>query len=263
MATLRVASYNVRGLKDDRAALGEVIRELAPDVLFVQEAPRRFRWRQGCAELARRGGMFYASGGLPGLGNLILVSLRVRVHEAWGLRFPLTPGRHMRGAALARCSLGRGRFLAVGTHLSTDDAERPAQAALLAAMLRDLESGVDRADRGGVWGADGGGGAGGSGRVDRGRAGELGGSGGAVAVLFGGDLNETDAGAAWRTLAAGRTDIGRADPAFTFSVASPRRRIDALFVPSGMPVAGYRVVDTPAVRRASDHFPICAEVTFL
>ncbi|MBA3488511.1 MAG: endonuclease, partial [Longispora sp.] len=78
MSTVRVASYNVRGMKDDRDALGEVIRDIAPDVLFVQEAPRRFRWRQSCAELARRAGMFYAAGGLPGLGNLILVSLRVQ-----------------------------------------------------------------------------------------------------------------------------------------------------------------------------------------
>ncbi|WP_412542147.1 endonuclease/exonuclease/phosphatase family protein [Longispora sp. K20-0274] len=221
MPKLRVVSYNVRGLKDDRAALGEVIRELAPDVLFAQEAPRRFRWRQKCAELARSGGMIYAAGGLPGLGNAILVSMRVDVEEAWGLRYPLTPGRHLRGAAFARCSVGRVPFLAVGTHLATDDTERPSQAALLAATIR-----------------------------------EAGGT-----TIFGGDINETEGGSAWRTLADNRTDAGATDPTPTFSVTSPRRRIDALFADPECEVTGYQVVDTPAVRRASDHFPIYAEIT--
>ncbi|MEV6525384.1 endonuclease/exonuclease/phosphatase family protein [Longispora sp. NPDC051575] len=220
MPKLRVVSYNVRGLKDDRAALGEVIRELAPDVLFAQEAPRRFRWRQRCAELARWGGMIYASGGLPGLGNAILVSMRVDVEEAWGLRYPLTPGRHLRGAAFARCSVGRVPFLAVGSHLATDDHERPAQAALLASTIR-----------------------------------EAGGT-----AIFGGDINETEGGSAWRTLADGRIDAGVGDQTPTFSINNPQRRIDALFADESCRVSGYRVVDTPAVRRASDHFPIYAEV---
>lgn len=227
MTTLRVASYNVRGMKDDRAALGEVIRELNPDLLFVQEAPRRFRWRQRCAELARIGGLVYASGGLPGLGNLILVSLRVRVHHSWGLRYPLTPGRHMRGAALAQCSVGQTAFLAVGTHLATDNAERPAQAAVLAQSLR-----AATAESGGL------------------------------PVFLGADLNETEGGMAWQTLSAGQVDVGAGNTQPTFSVTNPHRRIDALFVHPSCHVSDYRVVDTPAARRASDHFPICAEITW-
>ena len=43
---LRVVWYNVHGLRDDAAALAGVVREAAPDVVIVQEAPRRFRWRQ-------------------------------------------------------------------------------------------------------------------------------------------------------------------------------------------------------------------------
>ena len=71
-------------------------------MVIVQEAPRRFRWRHKCAALADDFGMVVAAGGLPSLGNLLLVSLRVRVHETWCLRYPLTPGRHLRGAAFAR-----------------------------------------------------------------------------------------------------------------------------------------------------------------
>ena len=132
---LRVVSYNVHGLRDDRAALTGLVRELAPDVLVVQEAPRRFRWRHKCAELASDVGLVVAAGGLPSLGNLLLVSLRVAVRETWCLRFPLTPGRHLRGAAFARGSVRGATFTVSGSHLATDPAERPAQAALWKAEL--------------------------------------------------------------------------------------------------------------------------------
>ncbi|MFC7643570.1 endonuclease/exonuclease/phosphatase family protein [Streptosporangium lutulentum] len=36
---IRVASYNVRSMRDDTAALGRVITGLRADVLCVQEAP--------------------------------------------------------------------------------------------------------------------------------------------------------------------------------------------------------------------------------
>ncbi len=104
---IRVLSYNVHGLGDDRGALAAVVRTIAPDVVFVQEAPRRFRWRTRCADMAHAFDLVYAAGGLPSLGNVILTNQRVRVHDTWCLRYPLTPGRHMRGAAFATCSVGR------------------------------------------------------------------------------------------------------------------------------------------------------------
>ena len=157
---LRVMSYNVHGLSDDRAALIELVRELAPDVLVVQEAPRRFRWRHKCAALADDAGMVVAAGGLPALGNLVLVSLRVKVHETWCVRFPLTPGRHLRGAAFVRGSVRGGRFTVSGSHLATDPAERPGQAALWKDALDAIEG----------------------------------------PVIAAGDLNEGPGGGAWRTV---------------------------------------------------------------
>jgi len=157
---LRVMSYNVHGLSDDRAALIELVRELAPDVLVVQEAPRRFRWRHKCAALADDTGLVVAAGGLPALGNLVLVSLRVKVHETWCMRFPLTPGRHLRGAAFVRGSVRGGRFTVSGSHLATDPAERPAQAALWKDALDAIEG----------------------------------------PVIAAGDLNEGPGGGAWRTV---------------------------------------------------------------
>lgn len=166
MVALRVVSYNVHGLRDDRAALVGLIRDLAPDVVIVQEAPRRFRWRHKCAALADDVGMVVAAGGQPALGNLLLVSLRLRVHDTWCLRYPLTPGRHLRGAAFARCSVkDAAPFTISGSHLATDPVERPAQAAAWKAALAAVDG----------------------------------------PLIAAGDLNEGPGGSAWRMVADGLT----------------------------------------------------------
>src|SRR3954454_25206718 len=131
MTKIRVLSYNLPGLKDDRRALVSAVREAAPDVAILQEAPRRLRWRQKSPQLARELELIVGGGGLPALGNLILTNLRVRAVTEWNVRYPLPPGRHMRGAALVRCRSGRCAFVAAGSHLSIDTTERSAQAELL------------------------------------------------------------------------------------------------------------------------------------
>ncbi|HEY2672751.1 MAG TPA: endonuclease/exonuclease/phosphatase family protein [Rugosimonospora sp.] len=220
MPHLRVASYNVHSLRDDRRALAAVVRAIDPDVLVVQEAPRGLRWRTRCAQLASEFGLVYAAGGLPSLGNLILVSYRIRVYDTWALRFPLTPGRHMRGAAFARCVAGRTPFVAVGTHLATDSAERPGQARELKKALADVDA----------------------------------------PVVLGADLNEEPDGPSRGLVAEGLVDVAGEDATPTYPVHAPRRRIDALLVTPEVEVHGYRVADTPAAHRASDHFPIVAEL---
>lgn len=222
---LRVLTYNVHSQKDDQDALAAVVKDVEPDVLIVQEGPRRFRWRSKSAALARSFGMLAVSGGLPSLGNLVLTSLRVRVHEAWSIRLPHTPGQRMRGAAFAECSVGPSRFVVAGSHLSTHADERPAQAAALRAAIS---------------------------KVDH-------------PVILGADLNESFLGDAWRIVSEGMTDAaiaagGAERP--TFSCANPRERIDALFVDPSVTVLGYDVVDTPQALRASDHFPVVAHLHF-
>jgi endonuclease/exonuclease/phosphatase family metal-dependent hydrolase len=230
---LRVMSYNVHGQRDDLAALAQVVRAARPDVVVVQEAPRRFRWRHGCAALADRLGLVVAAGGLPSLGNLLLTSLRVRVHRTWCLRYPLTPGRHMRGAAFAECSVGplspaagapgAARFVVAGTHLSTDPAERPGQATRFASALAEVD----------------------------------------LPLVAGLDVNEGPTGPAWAAVADGLTDTavatGRQDRC-TFPCAAPRDRIDAVLVDPRITVLDYDVPDTEPTRRASDHLPVLVDL---
>ncbi|AEV82572.1 endonuclease [Actinoplanes sp. SE50] len=179
---LRVLSWNVHGLSDDRAALTGLVRELAPDVLIVQEAPRRFRWREKSATLAGECGLVVAAGGLPALGNLLLVDLRVAVGQTWNLRYPLTPGRHLRGAFFARGRVRGASFTVSGSHLATDPAERPAQAALWKDELSALTG----------------------------------------PVIVAADLNEGPGGGAWRTVEDGLLTTRDDEPTYPASAPSRR-----------------------------------------
>ncbi|MGA8116792.1 MAG: endonuclease/exonuclease/phosphatase family protein [Actinocatenispora sp.] len=219
---VRLLSYNVHGLRDDRGALCRTVRALDPDVVFVQEAPRRLRWRSRCAQLARECGLWFGAGGGPAIGNLIMVSQRVRVLGDRSLRFPLTPGRHLRGVALADCELAGRRFVAVGTHLSTDPTERVDQAERLAHVLTAQP----------------------------------------VPVLLGADVNEPPGGRAWSRLAAtGLRDTAESANPATYPASTPHSRIDAVLVAADCAVRTYEVPDTADVRAASDHRPVYAEVT--
>jgi endonuclease/exonuclease/phosphatase family metal-dependent hydrolase len=219
---LRLMSYNVHSLRDDLDALAAVVAAAAPDVLVVQEAPRRFRWRARCGDLAHRLGLLVGGGGLPSLGNLVLTNFRVRVHTHWCLRYPLTPGRHMRGAVFVRCSVGPARFVVAGSHLSTDAAERPAQAAL----LRDALVGIPEP------------------------------------TVLGIDANDIPGSACWRLLAESglRDAAAGVSERPTFPVTSPRRRIDGIFVDPDVRLHGYQVFDHPLLARASDHFPLVTDL---
>jgi len=220
MTKVRVLSYNLHSLRDDRRALAAVVREVAPDVAILQEAPRRFRWRQKCAALARDFDMIVGGGGLPSLGNLILTNLRVRAFESWNIQYPLTPGRHLRGAAFVRCRVGRTTFVAAGSHLSTDANERPQQAELLKHHLGEVTD----------------------------------------PLVVAADLNENSGGAAWRMIADGLTDAAGPDERHTFPCAAPRERLDAVFADPRIRILQYDVVDTPQARAASDHFPVVVDL---
>jgi endonuclease/exonuclease/phosphatase family metal-dependent hydrolase len=271
---LRVVSYNIHGLRDDRNALIEAVGALAPDVLVLQEGPRRLRWRNRCARLAADLGMVYVGGGAPALGNVILSTLRVTVQDTWDLRYPLTPGRHMRGATFARCAVGGVSFVVAGSHLATDPTERPAQARLLKQALTDLDHGPVASPGGGAPVAAGPPEPGTDPAADPpagmagvaapaaavpGAAGGWLGTGGPPVILAV-DLNETADGDSWRLLADGLIDAAGTTPDSTFPAVHPVERLDAIMLDPRIVVRGYQVGSGPAARRASDHRPVLAEL---
>ncbi|MFI0778813.1 endonuclease/exonuclease/phosphatase family protein [Streptomyces sp. NPDC021212] len=237
-AVVRVLSYNIRSLRDDREALARVIRACAPDVVCVQEAPRFFRWRKAAAWLARETGLVYVTGGATAAGPMILTSLRAHVERAEDILLPRVPGLHRRGFATAVLRFGGGhrgaddaiRLGVLSCHLSLAAAERYDQAGMLLDRIAALDVPY------------------------------------AVAA---GDINEEPDGRAFRRIAGTLRDGWATEPwgassGATFDPGDPRRRIDALFASDGIEIIGCGVpselpgVDDADLRAATDHLPVLA-----
>lgn len=208
---MRVLTWNVRSLRDDAAGVARVLREAAPDIALIQEAPRLSRWRSKCARLARESGLLVVTGGRTAAGNLILCSMRTRVVSSYDILLPKRPRLHRRGAAAAVLDVDGRRLTVLGTHLDLDPTAR------LGSALRLRESAYD---------------------------------------VIGADVNEEPGGPAWQALSRGLIDVS-AGLGPTFSVASPRRRIDALFVAPSWRATSCEVLESGPV---SDHKPIVAEL---
>ncbi|WP_236240956.1 endonuclease/exonuclease/phosphatase family protein [Streptomyces sp. CC228A] len=227
-AVIRVLGYNIRSLRDDEDALARVVRACAPDVVFVQEAPRFFRWRKHAARLAAKSGLLVLGGGATAAGPLLLCSLRVTVERAEDLLLPLTPGLHRRGLATAVVRIGRARLGLVSCHLSLRRDERYTQAGLLLDRLAALD--VPHA-------------------------------------VVGGDINERPGGPAFRRLAGELQDCRAVRPwggEHTWPAHAPDRRIDALYATKGVEVLGCGVpaglpgVTGADLAAATDHLPVLA-----
>lgn len=136
--TLRVLSYNVRSLRDDRAAVASVIRACRPDIVCVQEAPRFLRWRSKCAALARESGLVVVTGGRPAGAMLLLAALRVKVLCTRDVLLAKTPRLHQRGLAIAEVEVGGMPYAVASMHLSLDAGERLRQAGEVLERLAGL-----------------------------------------------------------------------------------------------------------------------------
>ncbi|MEU3182865.1 endonuclease/exonuclease/phosphatase family protein [Streptomyces sp. NPDC006923] len=227
-AVIRVLSYNVRSMRDDREALARVIRACAPDLVFIQEAPRFFRWRKRAAWLAAHTGLVVLSGGATASGPLLLCSLRTTVERTEDILLPLTPGLHRRGFATAVVRIGRARLGLLSCHLSLRSDERYAQAGMVLDRLKAMD--VPHA-------------------------------------IAAGDINEGPAGPGFRLLAGELQDCWAVRPwgdEYTSTPADPRQRIDAVFATEGVEVLGCGVPrDVPGLtgddlRAATDHLPVLA-----
>lgn len=229
-AVIRVLSYNVRSMRDDREALVRVIRACAPDLVLIQEAPRFFRWRKRAAWLASRTDLVVLSGGGTAAGPLLLCSLRATVERTEDVLLPLTPGQHRRGFATAVVRFGRARLGVLSCHLSLRNDERQAQAGML----------LDRLDLMDV-----------------------------PHAVAGGDINEPPTGSAFRRLADRLQDGWAAEPwgdEHSWTRSGPPHRIDAIFATEGVEVLGCGVprglpgITESDLAAATDHLPVLAAV---
>ncbi len=226
MPTLRLLTYNVRSMRDDRAALGRVIRSAEPDVVLVQESPRYLRWRSLCAELARRSNLVVVSGGRPAASNLILSTLGVDVLSSVDVLFSTDPMMHQRGTAIAVLAKDGARFAVAGIHLDLVEGPR----------LRHV------------------------GELDR-HLGESVPSD--VPVVVAGDANDRPGSLTWQALAAERRDalaVARADGTLRWTGEEPRNLIDGIFADPRLTVTSVQVLGGPDVAIASDHRPVLAEL---
>lgn len=225
---VRVATYNVRSLRDSVPALVRVIRAARPDVLCLQEAPRFARWRQRRAALAAAAGMTVAAGRRRG-GMAVLAGPGVRLLHAEGRLLRREPRLERRAVAIAVVE-ARGLRLAVASlhlDLRADARLRHAREALALVEAVALRYGA--------------------------------------AIVAAGDLNERPGGEAFRFLAERLTDCYRAAPrgsGMTFPARAPNARIDAIFAGPGLVAlsCGGVSADPADLAVATDHLPVVAEI---
>lgn len=224
--TVRVLSYNVRSMRDDRAALGRVIGSARPDVVCVQEAPRFARWRSLCAELARRSGMVVVTGGRTAAAQLIISNLGVDVITTVDTKFSKDRGLHQRGVAIAVLRKHGASFAVAGTHLDLDEAAR----------LRHIDE-LERAIAEHVPHE--------------------------VPVVVGCDANAKPGSRTWQALTEHRRDafaVAGTGTGYTSTAADPHQRIDGIFVDPRITVTHAEVVNHPDAAAASDHLAVLAEL---
>jgi endonuclease/exonuclease/phosphatase family metal-dependent hydrolase len=216
---LRILSYNVRGLRDDRTALTEVVRATDPDVVCVQEAPKYLRWRATCAALARDWGVLYVAGGGTAGGTALFAHLRVDVDNPREVALSRQFGWPDRGVASALISRSGARLAVASIHLPLAAEARAGHGA----RVREILDSYDTPYR-----------------------------------LAAGDLNEQPDGPTWQALhGSGLADLDP-DCGPTFPAGAPHKRIDGILATGGVQVVEHHVVDHPAVGRASDHRPLLA-----
>lgn len=113
-------TWNVHGLRDDAAAVRDVLRSGGADVVALQEPPRGPSGRSRLTRLAQSAGFSVAVGGAGARTTALLVRSGLAVTGAQALRLRWHPPRTRRGVSMAH--VAGVRVLSV--HLSLDEAER-------------------------------------------------------------------------------------------------------------------------------------------
>lgn len=222
IGTLRVMTYNLRGLREEVDALVDVVRAARPDVLAVQEPPRGITGRARLRRFAARTGLRVVVGGGGARTTALLVVPHRSVRDATGLRLPWRLGLTRRGVATARVDGVR----VVVVHLGLRAAERSRHVDLLTRRLLHGHDGPVVV------------------------AGDLnerpGGPSWLALGAAAGGLQDA-------------ADLAAADHP-TYPADVPRVRIDAVLVDGRLPVIDATVPDAAAVGIASDHRPVVVDL---
>lgn len=221
--TTRLMSYNVRGLKDDRAALLRVIRHAAPDVLCLQEMPRHPFSDHRIAEFAESVGLVWGGGNRHRMSTAIVTAPRLDVAASGHGLYTVPRPQEPRGYAWAEvCLPGEAKWLAISTHLSLYSSMRAGHA-------RELIADPNLP--------------------------------GDVPWAIAGDFNELENGPAGREFKAhGFVDAG---PRInTFNAAEPHKRIDFVYASPSLTLETVDMSAVEHdMTVATDHRPLVVDVT--
>ncbi|GGK69388.1 endonuclease/exonuclease/phosphatase family protein [Ornithinimicrobium pekingense] len=227
-SSLRVATYNLRGLKDDAHAAAAVVRAIAPDVLLLQEVPRYPGSDYAISAFARQAGMLWSGRTRLVSGTSLMTSLRVLASDSQDRRLRVGLRENPRSYTVARVSApGRPTVTVVSVHLPLKGEQRVDH---VGTVLRELSE-----DLGLPTGAP---------------------------LVIGGDLNEDSAGPAWGLVAAELAEVSDDRP--SFPAASPQRRIDAVFARGHQEAVpgDPALLEGMELAAASDHVPVWVDLVF-
>lgn len=123
--SLRVASYNLRALQDDVAALARTVRAIDPDVLCLQEVPWIGPSSHRISGFADRCGLVWSGRSQRAGQTSVLTNLRTNVVSVTHQRLPWRDRRDRRGFAVTRVApFGHASVSIASVHLSLDSRER-------------------------------------------------------------------------------------------------------------------------------------------
>ncbi|NNG39837.1 hypothetical protein HJ588_11195 [Flexivirga sp. ID2601S] len=217
---VRVASYNVRAWKDDRAALREVIRTIDADILLLQEVPRHPVSGHRIAGFADELGLTWFGGRRYRMSTTLMTTLRLDVLDAHHGKLTVRRGEEPRGYGMAMVRLpGHRPLCAVSVHLSLKSPERLPQVKEIFATVGEP----------------------------------------VPPMVLGGDLNEEPTGAVWKYLGDTLRLVSPDRPTFSAQkpvkridgiFASPE-------LPATAPALG---LDPALLARATDHLPVVVDL---
>lgn len=139
MVPIRVASYNLRGFRDDRWVAASVVRTIDPDVLCLQEVPRLVVASRQVAAFAAECELDWAGGHRRCGGTTVMTSARMPVLRVDHHRLPVRWPDGSRGYAVAELAAPSGHNVrVVSGHLSLREQERVAHLRTILDALGDL-----------------------------------------------------------------------------------------------------------------------------